>query len=138
MTHPLFLTCKNKEINILSASWRIKAIGISCGLQKQNGNKSIFKIFVMKKLNLNKQTIARLTNPDKIYGGEPITYYTHEANLDALSEYYNGDPGTACKSASGGERCVLSAYWNCPSYGPSFCHVASCNDPQSAGWCNHC
>ena len=31
--------------------------------------KTFFNLNVMKKLILNKQTIARLNNPDKIYGG---------------------------------------------------------------------
>jgi len=51
----------------------------------------------MKKLILNKKTIARLNNPEQIYGGETVGYKETRLNLEEAREasvydclgYYN-------------------------------------------------
>jgi len=76
----------------------------------------------MKKLSLNKETIARLDNPDKIFGGETHGYVTTivqewlmEEDKDLHSDNYCG---------------IRTADTNCSCY----CATWTCNcPPQTIG-----
>lgn len=75
----------------------------------------------MKKLNLNKQVVARLNNPENIYGGQLESY-----NAD-------GNPNTNCflvgnRDYSDPGLWPASHGWMCVSANPTFC--ANCDSKQ--------
>ena len=77
----------------------------------------------MKKLALNKQVIARLNNPENIYGGMPITYESNtKPNYPELSAFFDKEGNnrggiTGCTSGPN-SLCMLTHMWNCPSVDP--------------------
>ena len=75
----------------------------------------------MKKLSLNKQTIALLNRPENILGG--------------LAESYNGNGiNTACfviaHDYSTPGIWKLTEKWNCPSNTPTYCAMQVCDTKQ--------
>jgi len=74
----------------------------------------------MKKLTLNKQTIAQLTNPQSIYGGAEIS--NGGTCMDNPEhEYYTGGKSTLT---------ILTQKWHCPSEQYTFCYVNQCPKPE--------
>ena len=63
----------------------------------------------MKKLSLNKKVVARLNNPENIYGGLPLGCKEVTTKLVLQTDIY-------CDHNTGGETlCLPSHYWHCPS-----------------------
>ena len=83
----------------------------------------------MKKLNLNKNVVARLNNPENIYGGLPQTYLSASiVDYQALSQLKDEKGITGCNSGPN-TVCILTKMWNCPG-DPSYI-LTDCNHPQS-------
>jgi len=78
----------------------------------------------MKKLTLNKETIAQLTNPDRIFGGEGAPYIGTAGGHTCV---YNTCDGNTCNT--------------CPTWAdvcPTFDDKASCPIPYVACLTIHC
>ncbi|MCL2290894.1 MAG: hypothetical protein FWC34_09380 [Bacteroidetes bacterium] len=86
----------------------------------------------MKKLQLNKQVIARLNEPDKIYGGVPFTYDGNTilkkegiANCNTHSWYYcgagNGNTNDTCYCHLPTHTCATM--YRCETYEACVTHV---------------
>jgi len=85
----------------------------------------------MKKLALNKQIIARLNNPNNIYGGQPVTYNC--GGVAELSKYFDADRGvTGCNSGPN-TVCLPTEMWHCVSDHPTYCYNQTCYNPQVTG-----
>jgi hypothetical protein len=83
------------------------------------------KLKTMKKLTLNKKTIAQLDNPNSIYGGAPESYGAGTVPATCFN-----DPNHRLFNSGAQTACELTKKWHCPSENPNtFCYEY-CDPPR--------